>query len=97
VSETEYKTRINFLEMYFLIINYIEKENNNRNHFRIRCVQLMKIINNLRNFYPHNYHKPIEINEDFFNFLDYILLETVQEGKKHKIKDLHLLLYLLLL
>lgn len=87
VSDAEYKTRIDFLKMYFPVIHYIEKENNNRNHFRLRFTQLIKVINDLRNFYTHYYHKPLEIDEVFFNFLDDIFLTTVQEVKKHKMKD----------
>lgn len=87
VSDAEYKNRIDFLKMYFPIINYIEKENNNRNHFRLRFVQLIKTINDLRNFYTHYYHKQLEIDENFFNFLDDTFLTIVQDVKKHKMKD----------
>ena len=87
VSDAEYKNRIDFLKIYFPVIHYIENKNNTRNHFRLRFVQLIKTINDLRNFYTHYYHKPLEIEADFFNFLDDVFLTTIQEVKKHKMKD----------
>ena len=101
-SYSDWEKRIEILREYLPVIDYLnlpvtdrtfenyeisEKENKRREYFRTNMINLLKAINEFRNFYTHFYHSPVLIEENTFNFLDSIFLKVCVEVKQKRMKD----------
>lgn len=87
VSDTEYVNRLAYLKQYFPVIHYLEKQNTEREFFRKNLILLLKTISKLRNFYTHYYHNSVEFEDELFELLDQLFLDTIRDVKKNKMKD----------
>ena len=100
-SYTDWERGINILNEYLPVIDYLdlpitdttfehinlkEKEKAKREYFRKNFLFLIKTINDLRNFYTHYYHSPINIDNEAAKFLDKTLYNVCIEVKKYKMK-----------
>ena len=98
----EYENGIDFLKQHLPVINYLylpinhnqfeqvkklELTNEQRNHFGKSLKALLKLLNDLRNFYTHHYHDPIVVSEDTYRLIDTIFLAVVSDVKKHRMKS----------
>lgn len=99
ISIVDYEKKINILSDYLPIIREIDQINKQYNgesiektreerikYFRDNFNNLLKTVEQLRNFYTHYHHEPILISEDVFIFLDNSLFHTVIATKKKYLK-----------
>lgn len=100
-APSEYIMKVEFLKQYFPVVEYLyleitddrfkntkseEKENERRKYFIKNLKSLTSTITHLRHFYTHHYHKPTNINEEVYLFLDDTLLKVIETVKKKRMK-----------
>lgn len=86
LPDSDFQKRVSFLKMYFPVIDKINTQNN-RAQFRSDLTLLFKSIDQLRNFYTHYYHKPLNFDVSLFFLLDDIFVRTAREVRDQKMKD----------
>ncbi|MCG8412500.1 MAG: type VI-B CRISPR-associated RNA-guided ribonuclease Cas13b [Bacteroidales bacterium] len=102
ISHTDWDIRTQMLLEYFPFIKYLnlspdnkkfgkipktEIENNRRKYFRDNFIRVLKTVDNLRSYYTHYYHEPIEIEDRVLKFIDSTLLKTAIAVKDKKMKS----------
>lgn len=85
-ADSDFMKKIKFLKMHFPVVGYLSVDNDKAG-FKRKFSLLLKAISELRNFYTHYYHKPLESSSELFELLDFIFVETTNEIKKLKKKD----------
>lgn len=98
----EFQQGIDYLQQHFPVIKYLflpitasqfeknvneRKEAERRKYFTSKFITLLENIWDLRNFYTHHYHNPLHFDSCFFSLLDSLFLLTIEDVKKHKMKD----------
>lgn len=99
ITITDYEIGIAFFKQYFPVLHYLylpvnhEKfvgksdPNKERRAYFIKSFKsLLTLIDNLRNFYSHYYHKPITISEDNHKLLEELFLQVIPDVRKFKMK-----------
>jgi len=85
-SDADFQKKFRFIQMHFPVISYLQKEGDRsilRNNFSL----LLNVISDLRNFYTHYYHKPLEFPNELFALLDFVFGKVAHEVKQYKMKD----------
>lgn len=85
-ADSDFLKKTKFLRMHFPVIGFLAS-NNDKAGFKRKFSLLLKAISELRNFYTHYYHQPIEFPSELFELLDDIFVKTTSEIKKLKKKD----------
>lgn len=85
LSDSDFNQRINFLSHHLPFLLYLDKSN--RAEFCEKIYLLVKAIDNLRNFYTHYYHKPLNFDKEFYQTLDELLLKVVDYVRKNRFKN----------
>lgn len=85
-SDADFQKKFRFIQMHFPVISYLQKEGN-RSALRSNFSLLLNAISDLRNFYTHYYHKPLEFPNELFMLLDFVFAKVAHEVKQHKMKD----------
>lgn len=86
LPDNDFQKRVSFLKMYFPVVDFINSPNN-RAKFRSDLTTLFKSVDQLRNFYTHYYHKPLDFDASLFTLLDDIFARTAKEVRDQKMKD----------
>ncbi|BFO67440.1 type VI-B CRISPR-associated RNA-guided ribonuclease Cas13b [Chryseobacterium sp. KCF3-3] len=86
LPDNDFQKRVSFLKIYFPVVDFINNPNN-RAKFRSDLTTLFKSIDQLRNFYTHYYHKPLDFDVSLFILLDDIFARTAKEVRDQKMKD----------
>ncbi|CAI8870898.1 type VI-B CRISPR-associated RNA-guided ribonuclease Cas13b [Chryseobacterium sp. IT-36CA2] len=86
LPDNDFQKRVTFLKMYFPVVDKINNPSN-RGKFRSDLTILFKSIDQLRNFYTHYYHKPLDFDASLFILLDDIFARTAKEVRDQKMKD----------
>lgn len=102
ISEADYIDRVEFLKQYFPVIGYLDLPISNklfenfhdkisarREYFIDNFKMLLKAINDLRNFYTHYYHAPLNLPKELYSLIDQIFLDVTFDLKKAKKKKDH--------
>lgn len=85
LSDSDFNQRINFLSHHLPFILYLDKSN--EKGLFIKIYLLIKTVDNLRNFYTHYYHKPLNLKKYFYTTLDELLLKVVDYVRKNRLKN----------
>lgn len=85
LSDSDFNQRINFLSHHLPFLLYLDKSNKEK--FCEKIYLLVKAIDNLRNFYTHYYHKPLNFDKEFYTTLDELLLKVVDYVRKNRFKN----------
>ncbi|QQV03602.1 MULTISPECIES: type VI-B CRISPR-associated RNA-guided ribonuclease Cas13b [Chryseobacterium] len=100
ISLVDYERFIHLLTDYFPIVNEIDQINKKDDkgniisntkierleNFKETFLLLINSIDELRNYYTHYHHDPIQLEPKLFAFLDDVLLKTVLDTKKNYLK-----------
>ncbi|MDH5033977.1 type VI-B CRISPR-associated RNA-guided ribonuclease Cas13b [Chryseobacterium cucumeris] len=86
LPDNDFQKRVSFLKMYFPVVDFINSPNN-RTKFRSDLTTLFKSVDQLRNFYTHYFHKPLDFDASLFILLDDIFARTAKEVRDQKMKD----------
>lgn len=102
ISHTDWERGINLLKEYWPVIQYIDLpithhkfegvpktavEIKKRTYFKKTLRLLFSAINDLRNYYTHYHHAPLNLHDSLFRFLDDTLFAEIIDVKKTKMKD----------
>lgn len=102
ISYTDRERAIKILNEYWPVVELInlpithskfenlpdlEKENAQHKYFSTTLKSLLTAINDLRNFYTHYYHPPVDLPDELFLFLDEAMFKTIVGVKKTKMKN----------
>ncbi|RXM53323.1 MULTISPECIES: hypothetical protein [unclassified Chryseobacterium] len=82
-ADSDFQKKIKFLKIHFPVIGFLTSDNDKAG-FKRKFVLLLKAISELRNFYTHYYHQPVEFPSELFELLDDIFVKTTSEIKKLK-------------
>ncbi|MDV2444463.1 hypothetical protein CMV00_11775 [Elizabethkingia anophelis] len=87
LSDSDYQNRTVFLKKHLPVIDYLKPMLTEREIFRKRLSLLLKSIDDLRGFYTHFYHAPLDLSSDLLELLNTIFVEVALDVKKNKVKN----------
>lgn len=99
MSLVDYEKWVNAFADYFPIVNYLDRETIKKGekvvevprekrieYFRDMFKGLINTISQLRHYYTHYHHEPIEIDDKILSFLDEVLFNTIITTKNKYLK-----------
>lgn len=85
LSDSDFNQRINFLSHHLPFILYLDKSNKEK--FCEKIYLLVNAVDNLRNFYTHYYHKPLNFDKEFYQILEELLLKVIDYVRKNRLES----------
>lgn len=86
-SLPEFQTKIAYLRQFFPVVDYLyDPQSPDITLFCNNLVLLLKSLHDLRSFYTHYYHRPIEFKKPPYDLLDEIFYQVIRRVSQKKMK-----------